>query len=143
MNTSRSNGSRQHGLTMIELMITVAVIAILSSIAYPLYSNYVTKSRRAEAKSMIMQIMQAQQRNYTANSTYVTDLTSIGFTSSSNVLSESGYYKVSAASCGSGITSCVKLTAVPQFTDTDCGSLTYESTGVKGETGTSTVDKCW
>ncbi|MGD8909759.1 MAG: type IV pilin protein [Chromatiales bacterium] len=134
----------QTGLTLIELLITVAIIAILSAIGYPLYNDYVTKSRRAEGKSTIMQVMQAQQRNYTANSTYATDLTALGYATATDLPSEYNYYLVTAGTCGaSAITSCVRLTAVPQYTDDECGSLVYDSTGAKDITGTSTIDKCW
>ena len=131
------------GFTLIELLITIAVVAILSTIAYPLYKDYTDKARRAEAKASIMQIMQAQQRSYTANSTYATDLTQVGYASAANVPSESNNYLITATACGAGITSCVRLTAVPQYDEPECANLTYDSTGAKGITGTSTVDKCW
>jgi type IV pilus assembly protein PilE len=140
----KSYKHHQTGLTLIELLITVAIIAILSSIGYPVYNNYVTKARRAEGKSTIMQVMQAQQRNYTANSTYVTDLTALGYATATDLPSESDHYLITAGTCsGTAITSCVRLTAVPQHSDDECGSLIYDSTGAKDISGTSTIDKCW
>lgn len=50
------------GFTLIELMITVAIVGILASIAYPSYLSQVLKSRRSEAVAMISQIQQAQER---------------------------------------------------------------------------------
>jgi type IV pilus assembly protein PilE len=133
----------QKGLTLIELMITVAVVAILSAIAYPSYTNYVTKSRRADATAMLMQIMQAEQRAYTANSSYDTNLTNIGFPLEKEVPSEGNHYKITATACGSGITSCVRLTAVPQHADAKCANLILDSTGAKSVSGTLSADKCW
>jgi type IV pilus assembly protein PilE len=132
------------GITLIEIMITLAIIAILSTIGYPLYSDYVIKSRRTDAKATLMKIMQAQQRSYTANSTYTTDLSTIGYETATEVLSEGSYYKITAKTCGTAsITSCVTLTAVPQFDDAECKNMIIDSTGAKSVTGTLATDKCW
>ena len=59
---------RKHqGFTLIELMIVVAVIGILASIAYPSYREYVAKSRRAEAKTVLLSAQQWMERFYTEN----------------------------------------------------------------------------
>lgn len=59
------------GFTLIELMIVVAVVAILASIAYPAYQDSVRKSRRGEAKADIMELTQGYERFFTVNNTYV------------------------------------------------------------------------
>lgn len=66
------------GFTLIELMIAVVIIGILSAIAYPSYTDYVRKSRRAEAKSMLQEIQLVQERYRANNSTYGT-LTNLGW----------------------------------------------------------------
>ncbi len=135
--------TRKHrGITLVELMVTLAIIAILGSIGYPLYTNYLMKARRADAVSNIMSIMQAQQRYYTSNSTYVTDFTQLGYPSST-FTTDGGNYVISGAACGSGLTSCVSLVATPSFADADCANLGYTSTGVRSSSGTEPVDKCW
>lgn len=134
---------KSSGITLIEILITLAIIAILSTIGYPLYSDYVIKSRRTDAKAALMQIIQAQQRHYTAHSTYTTDLSKIGYPKAAAVLSDGGHYAITATSCGAGITSCVTLTAVPQFTDDDCKNMILDSTGAKSVSASSTTAKCW
>lgn len=59
------------GVTLMELMITVAVVAILASIAYPSYRNQIMRSNRAEAKVALMEAAQTLEKCFTQNSTYV------------------------------------------------------------------------
>ena len=58
------------GFTLIELMIVVAVIAILAAIAYPSYQDSVRKSRRADAKAVVLNAAQILERCYTQNNVY-------------------------------------------------------------------------
>lgn len=60
------------GFTLIELMIAVAIVAVLAAIAYPAYLDSVWKAKRAEAKAAIFKALQAEERYYTQNNTYVT-----------------------------------------------------------------------
>lgn len=59
------------GVTLMELMITVAVVAILASIAYPSYRNQILRSNRTEAKVALMGAAQTLEKCFTQNSTYV------------------------------------------------------------------------
>jgi len=61
---------RIKGFTLIELMVTVAIVGILASVAYPSYLNSVTKSRRADAKAALLGFAQAMERHYTTEGTY-------------------------------------------------------------------------
>lgn len=141
-----------HGFTLIELMITVAIIGILVSIAYPSYMDSVRKTRRVEAQTQLLAGMQAQERFYTENNTYTTVvLATSGCVGAacglnySSATSAEGHYTLSAAAGPTGsIATSVTLTATlgTSSLDTQCGNLTLTSQGVKGSS-IGTASKCW
>lgn len=62
---------KNKGFTLIELMIVVAIIGIISAIAYPSYTSYITRGKRTECRSAIMQTMAQQERYYTQQNAYL------------------------------------------------------------------------
>jgi type IV pilus assembly protein PilE len=67
-----STRARTKGFTLIELMITVAIIGILAGIAYPSYQQYMQRSNRSAAQSQMMDIANRQQQYFLANRAYAT-----------------------------------------------------------------------
>lgn len=131
----------QRGFTLIELMITVAVLAILSTIAYASYQSFVLKSRRAAAATCLQERAQFMERYYTTHLTYATAPNPPAQCDSE----VSPFYAVSFA-----VDPTAKdytLQAAPQgaqLKDTKCGTLTLTAKGVRGTSvsGTSASD-CW
>jgi type IV pilus assembly protein PilE len=76
---------RQRGFTMIELMITVVIIGILASIAYPSYVQYVIRGRRSAAEAEMMNIANLEQQYFVANRSYATSMGTLGYTVPSNL----------------------------------------------------------
>jgi type IV pilus assembly protein PilE len=130
-----------NGFTLIELMIAVAILAIITAFAYPSYQNYIRKSRRSEAKIELEKIAMAQERFFSANNGYTSDLSQLPGYDANPVTTENGYYTINAAINGATLT----LTATPvagkgQDEDT-CTQFTLDTTGKKD--ATPSKDVCW
>jgi type IV pilus assembly protein PilE len=118
---------RNNGFTLVELIIVITVIGILMAIAVPSYNSSTTKARRSDGQTALMDVMVRQERFYTENNTYTTNLANLPAQASS----PEGYYTITAAACGAGIDSCVILTATPGAAQADDGALTLNSRGQK------------
>lgn len=128
---------RENGFTLIELMITVAVLAIIVGIAIPSYTQWVVESSRGEGKVVTMQTAQTLERCFTRFSSYADANCAIA--NGDTIDSENGRYTVTVASAANTFT----LTTAPAKADPECGSLTLTHTGVRGISGTGTVEDCW
>ncbi len=126
--------SKQRAFTLIELMVVVAIVAILSSIALPWYGAYVQRGNRGDAISPMQSILDAEERFYTDNVTYTTDLTDLGL-SSSSYTTTNGHYVIIARACedssGSAmaLTQCIELYATAQGSQADDGDLVVNTLG--------------
>lgn len=137
--------SKSKGFTLIELMITVAIIGILGAIAYPSYQEYVFKSKRAEGRTAMMEVLQQQERYMTQNNTYLTfsaGETGKPFKNFSGDNRSSAAYWIGARECSGDIKICVEIFGAPKYSDPAVTELTMTSTGVKSCTGSDTT-KCW
>ena len=140
MSQSNCRGRRARGgFTLIELMIVVVIVAILAAIAYPSYQNYVRESKRADAHSALTRIAQLQERYFSDNNSYATDVTILGYAANPTP-SPDGYWNVSISS--TDLTVQYTLTASPRAPHTDprCATITLSSAGQRGSTGGG---DCW
>jgi len=137
----------RHGVTMIELLVTVMIIGILGSIAYPSYRQYSVRARRAAAGACLMEYAQYMERVYTGNLRYdqndgaATTLPALGCASDA-----SAYYGFAFAT-GQPQQRTYTLQATPIGTqatlDAACATLSINQTGAKAVSGTGTVVDCW
>ena len=140
----KHTGITARGFTLIEILMVVAIIGVLAAVAIPSYRNNLLTSRRAEAKSVLLQVASDQERFYSANNSYSTNAQPLANPAVATRNSENSFYVVTVAACGAGIASCFTATATAQGDQTAdaCTTLTLNSLGARGATGGS-VEECW
>lgn len=131
------------GFTLIELVITIAIVAILVAITYPSYQNYLFRARRADGREMLQRIASAQERFYTNRNRYASDLTTAAGLNLGTANSEAGHYLITVNVPDDGQT--FVLTATPQGIQADdtCANLTVNNVGSRGYSGSDSNGPCW
>jgi type IV pilus assembly protein PilE len=134
-------------LTLVELMVVVAVMAIIATVGYPLYSDQVRKARRADAKIALETIAQAQERYYTINGEYAATLSSLQVsTDLQGGTSEEGYYTITVTRAGADNEQFTVTADADsggrQAGDGECAQFTINQLGVKTATDGGSTN-CW
>jgi type IV pilus assembly protein PilE len=129
------------GFTLIELVIVVAIVAILAAIVLPSYRNYVFRAHRADGKELAMRVAAAEERYFTNRNVYTGNIVSdLQFTSDK---SEKGYYTVAVNPANADQTYEMRLSPAGTQVDDKCGVLIINNTGFKSFSGDETNGKCW
>ncbi|MDH3646805.1 MAG: type IV pilin protein [Gammaproteobacteria bacterium] len=142
----------QQGFSIMELMVTVAIVAILTTLAVPAYSNFVARSVRTQAKSTLMLVADRQEHFFLDNKAYAADLTNLGFKSNPMYVDRNGtqvpatsgdrIYKILLANLTA---TTFTVQAVPlqhqASADTACGTLSLTHAGQRGKSGAGS--NCW
>jgi len=136
-NRDVSRRSMQAGFTLIELMITVAIIAILAAIVLPNYSKYVARAHRTDAQAAMMNLAQYMESQYNASFSYpLSTNIPTSLTAPSNI---TNYYTIAASIDATGQTYTITATPTSRQNDSQCGTLTLNEEGKK----TPTTAGCW
>ena len=142
------------GVTFIELVITVVIVAILALSAHPAYQHALLQVRRAEAKSALYAVLLQQERFYTLHGTYFAfdaDTPDSTFKWWSGNAAESSYYEIQAGPCADrSLSECVLISAIPgtgrvrKHEDADCGNFLIDSSNNKSNSvSTASNSLCW
>jgi type IV pilus assembly protein PilE len=137
---------RQAGFTLIELMITVAIVGILATIANVSYKAQIQKSRRTDARTALLDIAGREEKLYSTTNAYSATPSDIGYAAVGTpypINLTNGYYQVSVV-VPTPVTYTITATPInTQAPDPVCLTLTLDQTGLQGSTGTGTAPTCW
>lgn len=137
------------GFTLIELMIVVAVVAILAAIALPAYQKQIMQSRRTSAKTALFDVTSREEKLYSVTNQYSSTLTDLGYTATTTLSvpsSSAAYYSVQVNLTGT-TTPGTNYTAVAKPINSQsgdaCGSYSVTDLGVESNSGGSQTTGCW
>ncbi|MFB1490679.1 MULTISPECIES: type IV pilin protein [unclassified Thiocapsa] len=126
----------RRGFTLIELMIALAIVAILTAIALPSYQSYIQSARRTDGQASLQRIMLEQEKWRSNHPTYTATLSDLGVTSSS----ADGHYTLAlSGTSGTGYTATATATG-GQANDAACADMTLEVDAADVTTGPA---GCW
>ncbi|MEE4110012.1 MAG: type IV pilin protein [Halieaceae bacterium] len=134
--------SRQAGFTLIEIMIVLAIIAILAAVALPGYQDSVRKTWRNKATSCLTEMAQSMERRFTANMSYV----GAALPGNACVVEDGMAARYAFDFVAAPAANAFELRATPQgaqVADTICAILTINQVGVRTVSGTGGVNDCW
>ena len=166
MRTRPSRRPLVRGFTLMEMIITVAIVAILTAVAVPSYTAYVDRGKRAAARSGLLEAASFLERNFTTNGCYNRttvnncqaqsgDLLALPATLARSPSNGRASYAVTVDFSVSATGQAYTLTATPcgsggscpagsdPFKDSKCGALTLTQAGVRGRSGAESLESCW
>ena len=149
--TANKTRHSKSGFTLIELVITIAILGILAAIVIPSYNAQMRKTRRSDAVTTLLQISQELERCRSDTNAYTAG--DPGCTNFNNTTSDQGFYNITAVQNGLDFLLTAEPVAnTPQAKDDQCARYTLDQTGLKKshpksgggiDTGTDTRNDCW
>lgn len=128
------------GFSLIELMIVVAIVAILGAIAYPSYQRYLLTSHRVEAKKMLLDAANRQETYFMDFNRYASSAVALNVSTHS----DSNYYNL-VISAGTNTFTLSATASGAQGSDRDCVTFSVDQNGTRTATrfGNATNNACW
>ncbi len=143
LNKHPGRRGRVAGFTLIELMITVAIIAVLAAIGYPSYTRYIARANRSAAESFMLEVTSRQERYLLDARQYAADLATLGMTVPDTVSPNYGVTITNVTAAPPGYTVQAAPIDAQANNDANCGTLTISGTGAKAASGSGGVANCW
>jgi type IV pilus assembly protein PilE len=128
------------GFQLVELLVVLAIMAILTSLSFPLYTAYLVKERRFEAAALLSQLAIAAEHYHLQHNSYARMSLAVLHTPA-YIVKHNYHLMLQLMDAG------YVLTAQPihaqAIHDTDCGALTLNEMGERTVTGKASVETCW
>lgn len=125
---------KQHGFTLIELITVLAIISVLASVSYPVYTQHIIKTRRIQAEISLLDLASSMERFYVMHHNYA---------DAPEPQNENPSYQIKIVTADE---QSYLLQAIPQNSqkqDIACGSLGFDGTGLKTISGNGKIADCW
>ena len=153
--------TRSRGFTLVELMVVVGIVGLLTSVAYPSFTEYVTRAKRQSAQEVLYRITSQQEQFFADNKTYARDMTDLGHGSWLMGVNDEGdivtwgsanmNYGLAFIGLGTPTASGATLTylayafpfGVQNTRDAKCGAMWLDESGQRYSYGSSGTEKCW
>ncbi|NLA68221.1 MAG: prepilin-type N-terminal cleavage/methylation domain-containing protein [Gammaproteobacteria bacterium] len=132
--TPRGRARASHGFSLIELMVVVAILGIIATIALPSYNDHVRRTRRAAGAACAMAVAQQMERFYTANMTYT------GAVADTSSCQDSALEFYNVAVNANGRTYTVSAAPIGRQSGDACGTLSVNQAGTQSP---ANRPECW
>jgi len=141
MTMKRRIRTREAGVTLIELLTVICIIGILAAFSYPMFAEQAAKVRRAQARALMYEVLQHEEKFFTENNTYTVDVTQLGYANPLET-TESTHGVTLAVGPTGNLTTSVSITGTAIVADAKCATLTL--TSANGQSGTGSQPAvCW
>ena len=134
------------GFTLIEVMVTVAILGILAAVAYPSYVQYVAKSGRSEGIVALVDFANRQEQYFNDQRQYATNMKAFGYTTN-YMDTENSYYRLTINRPNTtSMTITATARGIQSSRDSDCAKFTINHLGLKqafNANGVETTAECW
>ena len=131
-----ANRRKQLGFTLVELLITVAIIGILAAVAYPSYTDFVMRSNRSEAQRELLRYANLQEQVFVDGRSYAADMKGLG-ESTLTIRTDSKNYLIKVQNQTATTFTLRAVAKKTQLNDTGCTRLNIDHLGTK------TPAACW
>jgi len=138
---------KNQGFSLTELLIVVAILALLAAIAIPSYNMQIRKTRRADAKAALLELSQRQETYYADWNSYAATIVNLGWSraTDNNYYSKEDFYQLAITSASARAFVMTATAKGAQLKDTECRILRIDNTGAKTATDSTGADStdCW